>query len=63
MPLTGGVADAGSLTVGVFLDQWLAGHVPSLKPSTAKSYREVVQWYVQPRNRPSLPSTRSGLAS
>ncbi len=45
----GEVADAGGLTVGAFFDQWLAGHVPSLKPSTAKSYREVVQWYVQPR--------------
>src|SRR5439155_13991521 len=26
-----------------------AGHAPSLKPSTAKSYREIVQWYLQPR--------------
>lgn len=45
----GEVADAGGLTVGAYFDQWLAGHLPSLKPSTAKSYREVVQWYVQPR--------------
>ena len=44
----GAVPDAGRLTVGAYFDQWLAGHVPSLKPSTAKSYREVVQWYVQP---------------
>jgi integrase len=45
----GEVADAGQLTVGAYFDEWLAGHVPSLKPSTAKSYREVVQWYVKPR--------------
>jgi integrase len=45
----GEVADAGALTVGAYFDEWLAGHVPSLKPSTAKSYREVVQWYVKPR--------------
>ena len=45
----GAVADAGGLTVGAYFDQWLAGHLPSLKPSTAKSYREVVQWYAQPR--------------
>ncbi|MDP9335022.1 MAG: site-specific integrase [Actinomycetota bacterium] len=45
----GEVADAGGLTVGAYFDQWLAGHAPSLKPSTAKSYHEVVQWYVQPR--------------
>jgi integrase len=47
--LSGDVGGAGSLTLGAFLDQWLAGHVPSLKPSTAKSYKEVVQWYVTPR--------------
>ena len=45
----GEVADAGGLTVGAYFDQWLAGHLPSLKPSTAKSYREAVQWYVKPR--------------
>jgi len=45
----GEVADAGALTVGAYFDEWLAGHVPTLKPSTAKSYREVVQWYVKPR--------------
>src|SRR5882724_9937100 len=45
----GEVADAGQLTVGAYFDEWLAGHVPTLKPSTAKSYREVVQWYVKPR--------------
>ena len=45
----GEVADAGALTVGAYFDEWLAGHLPSLKPSTAKSYREVVQWYVKPR--------------
>ncbi len=44
----GEVVDSGSLTVGAFLDEWLAGHAPSLKPSTAKSYREIVQWYLQP---------------
>ncbi len=45
----GEVVDAGGLTVGAYLDQWLAGARPSLKPSTAKSYGELVQWYVRPR--------------
>jgi hypothetical protein len=40
---------AGATTVGVYLEQWLAGARPSLKPSTAKSYREIVEWYVRPR--------------
>jgi integrase len=43
------VVDAAGLPVGRYLDQWLAGARPSLKPSTAKSYREVVEWYVRPR--------------
>jgi hypothetical protein len=34
--LTGEVADAGLLTVGAFLEQWFAGHAPSLKPSTGR---------------------------
>ncbi len=38
-----------ALTFGGFLDQWLAGCAAALKPSTLKSYREVVRWYVQPR--------------
>lgn len=47
--LTGQAVDPGGLTLGAFLDDWLTGHAPSLKPSTAKSYKEVVQWYVKPR--------------
>ncbi len=47
--LSGDVVDAGSLTVGAFLEQWFAGHAPSLKPSTVKSYAEVLRWYVRPR--------------
>ena len=47
--LTSGVAEVGSLTVGEFFEQWFAGHAPTLKPSTAKSYGEVLRWYVRPR--------------
>ncbi len=46
---SGEVADAGALTVGAFLEQWLVGLRPSLKPTTAKSYGDVVKWHVQPR--------------
>jgi hypothetical protein len=45
----GEAVGAGRLTVGVFLEQWLAGARPALKPSTAKRYGEVVEWYVRPR--------------
>ncbi len=47
--VAGEAVDPGGLTFGAYLDDWLAGHAPSLKPSTAKSYKEVVQWYVVPR--------------
>jgi hypothetical protein len=45
----GELAGAGGLTLGAYLERWLAGVQPSLKPSTAKSYRELVEWYVRPR--------------
>lgn len=45
----GELTDAVGVTLGAYLDQWLAGVRPALKPSTAKGYGEVVQWYVQPR--------------
>lgn len=43
------VDDPGALTFGAYLDAWLAGVRPALKPSTAKSYGEIIRWYVQPR--------------
>jgi integrase len=45
----GEFAGAGGLTLGAYLERWLAGALPALKPSTAKSYRELVGWYVRPR--------------
>jgi integrase len=37
------------LTVGAFLDEWLATSVPArCRPSTARSYRETVERYVRP---------------
>ena len=45
----GEVAHVGAMTVGAYLEQWLAGAGPSLKPSTAKSYSEIVEWYVRPQ--------------
>jgi hypothetical protein len=45
----GEVVGAGARTVVAYLEQWLGGARPSLKPSTAKSYGEIVEWYVRPR--------------
>ena len=44
----GEVADASGLTLAAYLEQWLAGVQSALKPTTAKSYREVLGWYVIP---------------
>ncbi len=41
--------DPGALSVGAYLDDWLIGVRPALKPSTAKSYAELIRWYVKPR--------------
>ena len=45
----GEVADAGGLSVAGYLEQWLAGVQNTVKPTTAKSYGEVLRWYVMPR--------------
>jgi hypothetical protein len=50
--LTGGVADAGSLTVGAYFDQWLAGHALLVR------FRELAQppleqWWRTSRMRSS----------
>lgn len=37
-----------TLTVGDWLDQWLAGHTVGLKPSTAASYGHSVRLYLKP---------------
>ena len=31
-----------------YLDQWFEGVRPALRPSTAKSYGEIVRWYLRP---------------
>lgn len=43
------VATASVLTFGEFLEQWLNGHAPTVKATTAKCYRERLRWYVIPR--------------
>jgi integrase len=43
------VDDAGRVSLAAYLDEWLAGVRPALKPSTAKSYAEIIRWYVNPR--------------
>src|SRR5262249_28933135 len=45
----GDVVDAANCTVAAFLEQWLSGARQSVKPTTAKSYGEVLRWYVIPR--------------
>lgn len=37
------------MTVGEWLDQWIAGHEIGLKPSTAESYRSNIERYLRPR--------------
>lgn len=39
-------ADAGRMTVGDYLDQWLTGVAPSLRPTTAQSYRKLMRDHV-----------------
>jgi integrase len=38
-----------ALRVDAYLDQWFEGVRPALRPSTAKSYGEIVRWYLRPR--------------
>ena len=39
----------GAMTLGEFCRQWLDGHCPTVKATTAKGYRERLEWYVLPR--------------
>jgi len=41
--------DGRGMSLAAYLDEWLAGVRPALKPSTAKSYAEIIRWYVKPR--------------
>lgn len=45
---TGEVGNAGG-TLAAYLEHWLAGVQNAVKPTTAKSYAEVLRWYVIPR--------------
>ena len=42
----GETADAGGLCVAAYLEQWLSGVQNTVKPTTAKSYGEILRWYV-----------------
>jgi integrase len=42
----GGFADAGKLTVREFFERWLVAVAPSLRPSTARRYRDVVRLHI-----------------
>lgn len=46
---TGTYSDAGRSTVGDYLEQWLDGIRPSLRPKTAFSYEDTLRGYVIPR--------------
>lgn len=46
---TGTYSDAGRITVGEYLEQWLDGIRPSLRPKTAFSYEDTLRGYVIPR--------------
>lgn len=43
-----GVAEPTGLTAAAFLDRWLAAHSPTVTPTTAKRYDEMVRWWVIP---------------
>ncbi len=38
-----------TMTLAEFCRQWLDGHCPTVKATTAKGYRERLEWYVLPR--------------
>ena len=39
----------GAMNLDEFCRQWLNGHCPTVKATTAKGYRERLEWYVLPR--------------
>jgi hypothetical protein len=40
--------DAGKLTLGQYLDQWLAGHRATVAPRTAERYGENIENHIKP---------------
>ena len=42
----GGFTDAGKVTVREFFDQWLISVAPSLRPSTARRYRDLARLHI-----------------
>src|SRR5215211_44020 len=42
----GGFTDAGKVTVREFFDRWLEAAAPTLRPSTARRYRDVVRLHI-----------------
>ncbi len=54
----GTYVSSSNLTVGEYLDTWIAAHEVGLKPSTAKSYRANIDRYLRPRighDAPAVP--------
>src|SRR5664279_5379737 len=47
----GSYVDRSSLTVGEYLDEWLAGHV-EVKPKTHLEYGKIIRLYLDPRIGP-----------
>jgi hypothetical protein len=43
------ILTVGAMTLQEFCRQWLDGHCPTVKATTAKGYRERLEWYVLPR--------------
>ena len=41
--------EAAGMRLDAYLDEWMTGVRPALRPSTAKSYAEIIRWYIQPR--------------
>ena len=41
--------EAAGVRLDAYLDEWMTGVRPALRPSTAKSYAEIIRWYISPR--------------
>ena len=46
---TGQYIDRNRITVGSYLDQWLAAHAMEIKPKTLQHYRHLIERHVKPQ--------------
>src|SRR5690349_19822349 len=46
---TGQYIDRSRMTVGSYLDEWLAAHAVEIKPKTLQDYRHLIERHVKPQ--------------